>query len=183
MFRDGAIEFVNADEIARGLSPFNPAGQRMKAGKLVISRIRELIVEKKKFAIETTLSGRTLPALIRKAKENGFVVRMFYVHTTDVELNIKRIETRVIQGGHDVPSDDVRRRYGRSLHNLFHVYFDLCDIISVYDNSADTEKLIAVKGMNDTPGEEDSVMVFREHSGLWRIMKKQAGLEDEDERV
>lgn len=128
-------EFVNADEMAKGLSPFNPSGQALKAGRLVLERIAELIESKQNFAIETTLSGKTLERLVKKASQSGYHVEMHYIFCADVNINLKRIKRRVEQGGHDVPSDDVRRRYWRSLQNLISPYLSLCDTIKLYDTT------------------------------------------------
>ena len=126
-------EFVNADEMAKGLSPFNPSGQALKAGRLVLERIAELIESKQDFAIETTLSGKTLERLVKKASQSGYHVEMHYIFCADVRINISRIKRRVEQGGHDVPSDDVRRRYWRSLQNLISPYRKVCDIVKLYN--------------------------------------------------
>ncbi len=128
-------EFVNADEIARGLSPLNPVGQAMAAGRLVIKRTREMIAKKESFAIETTLAGNTLVQSIQMAKKAGYEIEMHYIFCADINVNIQRVKTRVRQGGHDVPAQDVRRRYWRSLQNYIRVYFNLCDKISVYDTT------------------------------------------------
>jgi predicted ABC-type ATPase len=136
-------EFVNADEIARGLSPFNPAGQRVAAGRLMIERIRDLIIARKSFAIETTLSGLGLVNFIKSAKKNGYRTKIHYLYISDVKINLKRIEQRVKQGGHFVPSKDVRRRYKQSLKNLFAVYERLFDAVLIYSNDEKKPVLIA----------------------------------------
>lgn len=128
-------EFVNADEIARGLSPFNPTGQAISAGKLVLKRTHELIGKKQTFAIETTLSGNHLEKIIREAHKAGFLVEMHYIFCADLRVNLARIKNRVKQGGHHVPADDVRRRYWRSLRNFLDVYCALCDKITIYDTT------------------------------------------------
>lgn len=127
-------EFVNADEIAQGLSPLNPSEQGVAAGKLVLQRIDQFIGARKSFAIETTLSGKTLVSLIRKASEFGYVIEMHYIFCSDVRINLARIKQRVKQGGHHVPADDVRRRYWRSLRNLA-PYTKVCNTIIVYDTT------------------------------------------------
>lgn len=126
-------EFVNADEIARGLSPFNPAGQALTAGRLVLARTDDLIAKGGSFAIETTLSGSHLKKIIIKARAAGYHIEMHYIFCSDIAINLKRIKNRVKQGGHHVPAADVRRRYWRSLRNFSEVYSDLCDKIYVYD--------------------------------------------------
>jgi predicted ABC-type ATPase len=169
----GVLEFVNADEIARGLSPLNPAGQRVKAGKLVIARIKELVSRGEDFAVETTLSGHGLAALLKSARRKGYRVHLYYLYTSDVRLNLKRIKYRVAQGGHDVPAKDVRRRYGRSLYNLFHIYMDLCDMINVYDSSEAAKPVLMAMG-----SKASGMTVAPAHATTWERMKK-AGLSDE----
>lgn len=129
-------EFVNADEIARGLSPFDPAKQGSEAGKIVVQRTDKLIAEGKSFAIETTLAGRTLAARIKRARKAGYIIEMHYMFCADINMNLRRITLRVKQGGHHVPADDVRRRYWRSLKNLSRVYGALCDKITLYDTTS-----------------------------------------------
>ncbi|MCB9990948.1 MAG: zeta toxin family protein [Rhodospirillales bacterium] len=128
-------EFVNADEIARGLSPMNAGGQALAAGKLVLSRTDDLIVKGRSFAIETTLSGNHLKKIIKKAHDADYIIEMHYIFCADINLNLKRIKYRVQQGGHHVPADDVRRRYWRSLKNWL-VYKNMCDIMALYDTTA-----------------------------------------------
>lgn len=129
-------EFVNADEIARGLSPLNPTGQAVAAGRLVLKRTKELIAKRESFAIETTLSGNTLLQNIVLAQKAGYAVEMHYIFCADINVNIQRVKTRVKQGGHDVPAFDIRRRYWRSLRNYVRVFHEKCDKIAVYDTTA-----------------------------------------------
>ena len=129
-------EFVNADDMAQGLSRFDPAGQALAAGRLVLKRVGDLIAGGASFAIETTLSGKTLERLIRKASKKGYHVEMHYIFCADLRINLARIKNRVKQGGHHVPADDVRRRYWRSLQNLYSPYFELCDTVTVYDTTS-----------------------------------------------
>ena len=143
--RIGLKEFVNADEIARGLSPFNPASQAVSAGKLVLKRTDRLIGQGKSFAIETTLSGHHIRKIIAKAKAAGYVVELYYLFCRDVNVNLARITNRVKQGGHHVPADDVRRRYWRSLVNFHTVYKDICDIVYLYDTTGESLVFMARK--------------------------------------
>lgn len=129
-------EFVNADEIARGLSPLNPAGQALAAGRLVIKRTDEMIAKGESFAIETTLSGHHVEKIIARARQAGYRIEMHYIFCSDININLKRIKNRVKQGGHHVPAADVRRRYWRSLRNFWTIYQCLCDIITVYDTTS-----------------------------------------------
>ena len=168
------LEFVNADEIAQGLSPLNPDGQRVRAGKLVIARMQELIAKKKNFAIETTLSGSTLAGLLLKARQQGYFISMFYIYTGDVRINIRRIRQRVAEGGHNVPAEDVKRRYVRGLHNLFHLYYDLCDRIMIYNMSGEKRPELVVQRNSRLPAIVASAFTAR-----WKKMKKDAGVHED----
>lgn len=133
--REHILEFVNADEIARGLSPLNPSGQAVRAGRLVLERMENLIESKESFAVETTLSGQGLARYLKLAKAAGYTIKMNFLYTDDIRINIKRIRERVKQGGHGVPPVDVRRRYGRGLHNFYKTYLHLCDEVGVYNTT------------------------------------------------
>lgn len=137
-------EFVNADNIAFGLSPMNPTGQAVAAGRLVSKRIDELTAKRESFAIETTLSGMAQLKKLEAAKMAGYSVEMHYIFCRDIDLNIRRVQLRVAQGGHDVPVTDIRRRYWRSLRN-YRIYYAICDKIRVYDTSDGHPKEIADK--------------------------------------
>ncbi len=129
-------EFVNADLIAKGISPFEPEGAMIEAGRILLTRVHQLIDEKVSFALETTLSGKTYLALIEKAKELGYDVRLYYIYLNSVELSLNRIADRVREGGHNVPREDVLRRYDRSLQNFFELYLPLADEWRIIDNSS-----------------------------------------------
>jgi predicted ABC-type ATPase len=139
-------EFVNADEIARGLSPFNPVGQGLASGRLVLERMDKQLEKGDSFAIETTLSGNNVRKVIGKARAVGFSVEMHYIFCADINMNLRRIKYRVMQGGHHVPAEDVRRRYWRSLKNFVKIYIGLCDRIVIYDTTAGGLQVVAEKG-------------------------------------
>jgi predicted ABC-type ATPase len=134
--------FINADLIARGLSPFDPGSGLLRAGGIVLERIAELTEARCDFAFETTLSGRAYAPLLRRMKQSGFRLHMFYLWIPSAELALLRIRDRVEGGGHNVPERDVRRRFGRSLTNLFSLYRPLLDTLHFFDNSSDTPRLI-----------------------------------------
>jgi predicted ABC-type ATPase len=129
------INFINADLIARGLSPFDPNAAMLRAGRLVLERIRESMDGKTDFAFETTLSGRAYATLIKELRQAGYRVHMFYLWVPSPELALVRIRERVVKGGHDVPARDVRRRFPRTLTNLFTLYGPLLDTLHFFDNS------------------------------------------------
>ena len=134
--------FINADLIARGLSPFDPDAGMLRAGRTVLERIAEFTEAKTDFAFETTLSGRSYAPLLRGVKKAGFQLHMFYLWIPSPDLALLRIHDRVESGGHDVPERDVRRRFGRTLGNLFTLYRPLLDTLHFFDNSSDTPRLI-----------------------------------------
>jgi predicted ABC-type ATPase len=123
----GVIRFLNADEIARGLSPLRPEAVAFKAGKLLLTELRGMIDRQETFALESTLSGRTYVKIFEKAKRSGCAIELHFVWIPDVREAISRVRQRVIQGGHDVPADDIKRRFGRSIRHLLDDYAPLAN--------------------------------------------------------
>lgn len=136
------LNFINPDLIARGLSPFDPDAGMVRAARLVLERIDEMRTARVDFAFETTLSGRTYAATLRDLRDDGYLIHMFYLWIPSPELALLRIKTRVQEGGHNVPTRDVRRRFGRTLKNLFHLYAPFIDNLQVFDNSLDEPRMI-----------------------------------------
>ena len=134
-------EFVNADAIAAGLSPFHPENVAIEAGKLMLKRIDFLIKSKKDFALETTLSSKNHFQTIKNAQEQGFEITLLFFWLNSVELAKERVKIRVSKGGHDIPPEVIARRYERGLENL-DKYCALCDDWFVYDNSNNLSELI-----------------------------------------
>ncbi len=139
-------EFVNADEIARGLSPFNPNSMAIEAGKLMLKRIKELLGRDESFAIETTLATRSYVNLVHQAQAKGYKVTLvfFWLHTP--ELALQRIAERVKKGGHDIPNTTARRRYIAGINNLFNLYAPEVDCWMIYDNSDNPRIAVAHGG-------------------------------------
>lgn len=121
------MRFVNADEIARGLSPFDPASVAFKAGRILIEECRDLTERKADFALESTLSGRGHASTIRNAKDAGYQVVLHFLWLASPEESIRRVKQRVKKGGHHVPAADIHRRYPRIMRNLIEVYLPLAD--------------------------------------------------------
>lgn len=142
------LDFLNADEMARGLSPLAPERAQIEAGRLMLARVRQFIAAGKSFAMETTLSGRTYRLLLKQAKDAGFATHLDFLVLPSVEDSIRRVANRVIQGGHSVPEADLRRRFRLGLQNLFSLYRPFCDTWNVYLN-ADDATLVA-HGTPDT---------------------------------
>jgi predicted ABC-type ATPase len=134
--------FINADLIARGLSPFDPDAGILRAGRTVLERIAEFTEAGSDFAFETTLSGRSYVPLLRGVKKAGFRLHMFYLWIPSPDLALLRIRDRVESGGHDVPARIVRRRFGRTLGNLFTLYRPLLDTLHFFDNSSAAPRLV-----------------------------------------
>lgn len=128
-------EFVNADEIAAGISPFNPEGVAIQAGRLMIDRIIHLLKEGVSFAFETTLSTRSYVKLIQQAQRRGYFVSLIFFSLQTPEQAVKRVAKRVSQGGHNIPIDVIYRRYRAGLSNLFKLYLPVVDYWALYDNS------------------------------------------------
>ena len=139
------LEFVNADEIAKGLSPFQPEKVAFESGRIMLNRIKELIVSRVDFAFETTLSTRSYIQTIRKAKSEGFQVTLIYFWLQSKELAIERVRERVKSGGHNIPIDVIERRYDKGILNLFDLYIPEIETILIFDNSEGIPELIAEK--------------------------------------
>lgn len=143
-------EFVNADEIARGLSPFNPEGVAIEAGRLMLKRIEELLKAGESFSIETTLATRSYLSLVKRAQERGYKVNLLYFWLNTVELAINRVTERVAEGGHNIPEDIIRRRYQAGLNNLFLIYMSVVDYWLLIDNSHTPHSRIAERKKEGT---------------------------------
>jgi predicted ABC-type ATPase len=128
-------EFVNADSIAAGLSPFQPETVSFHAGRIMLNRIKELIKEKETFAFETTLTTRSYINLLNEAKKHKYKIVLFYYWLNSVELALARIADRVKKGGHNIPKEVVIRRYERSLNNLVNLFMPISDVWYILDNS------------------------------------------------
>ena len=135
-------EFVNADEIAKGLSPFQPQTVAFEAGRIMLNRINELLEQQVDFAFETTLSSLTYQHTIKRAQEKGYFVTLIFFWLESIELAKERVKIRVKQGGHSIPEDVIERRYKRGLKNYFEIYINLCDSSMLFQSSI--ENLIFV---------------------------------------
>ncbi|MBQ6082829.1 MAG: zeta toxin family protein [Bacteroidales bacterium] len=148
-------EFVNADEIARGLSPFNPDGMAVEAGKLMLKRIDELLQKEESFSIETTLSTRSYFKLVETAHQKGYNVTLLYFWLESPEQAIERVAERVSKGGHGIPKDVIIRRYWAGLNNLFDIYMPIVDSWILVNNSQTPRIIVALGGKNHTTKIED----------------------------
>jgi len=138
-------EFVNADEIARGLSPFQPEKVAIDAARIMIERLNELIYENQNFAFETTLSSISHQNKIAIARKKGYKITMLFFWLRTIELAQKRVKIRVSEGGHNVDSKVIERRYNKGIKNLFDIYLSIVDICYIFDNSEGLQELVAKK--------------------------------------
>ena len=135
-------EFVNADEIAKGLSPFKPEEVAVEAGKLMLQRIDVLLSRHVTFAIETTLATRSYKKLVERAKESGYKVILLFFWLSSPEMAEMRVAQRVASGGHNIPTDVIYRRYWAGLQNLFEIFVPIVDLWSLYDNNAEVQPIV-----------------------------------------
>jgi len=138
-------EFVNADEIAKGLSPFQPETVSFEAGRIMLNRINELLKNNETFAFETTLSTKSYKNRILKAKKQGYTITLLFFWLNNIKLAKERVKTRVKEGGHNIPENIIERRYLKGINNLFDIYFPIIENILIFDNSFGKHKLIAHK--------------------------------------
>ena len=120
-------EFVNADEIARGLSPFNPESVAIEAGRLMLQRIEDLLAKDETFSIETTLATKSYINLVRRAQAKGYSVKVLFFWLNSPELAMRRVAERVAKGGHNIPEPIIRRRYVTGIRNLFLLFMKEVD--------------------------------------------------------
>ena len=141
-------EFINADEIARGISPLNPEKASIEAGRFMLTKIDKLIASKKEFAFETTLATKSYVKTIQLAKQEGYRIVLVFFWLDSVELAIERVKTRVLEGGHNIPKPVILRRYYSGLLNLFNLYIPICDYWMIFDNSTAPSELVAEGNLN-----------------------------------
>ncbi len=145
-------EFINADEIARGLAPLHPESVALTASKLMLKRFKELLETGESFAFETTAAGTNYVKHLKAAKSKGYEISLTFLWLVSPKQAVKRVLQRVRQGGHHVPEEAVARRYYAGLKNLLIHYMPLADSVLIVDNSSEEslKKLIARKNMNSS---------------------------------
>ncbi|MDB4920849.1 zeta toxin family protein [Mucilaginibacter sp.] len=159
-------EFVNADSIAAGLSPFNPDNVAIQAGRIMLSRIDALLKNGDDFAIETTLATKSYVSLIKNARTIGYKITMVFFWLRSPQEAKQRVATRVSKGGHHIPDEIVDRRYFKGIYNLRHLYIAICDYWAVFNNEAGSPELVISGEFNQ------SQMIF--NSDIWDVIKKQS---------
>lgn len=141
--------FVNADEIADGLSPQHPESEIVRASRLMLERVDQLIARGEDFALETTLATRSLAIILDQARERGYRIGLFYFWLRSPELAVRRVALRVASGGHNVPEETIVRRYHQGMKNLRNIYIPRADSWVIVDNS-DTEGIPVAEGDVET---------------------------------
>ncbi len=159
-------EFVNADNIAYVISPWNMEGAAIEAGRLMLHRIAELMEKREDFAIETTLATRSYVGQVKKAKALGYTVTLLYIWIESTDMAMDRVATRVTKGGHNIPDEVVVRRYYKGLSNLFNLFVPICDEWVIANNSRENLDIIA-------SGQKNLVHII-ENNEIWGIIQKQA---------
>jgi len=160
----GVKEFVNADEIARGLSPFNPEGVAFEAGRIMLQRLDQLIEARKSFAFETTLSTKSYVGLVKKCRELGYSVHLIFLWLTSPEFAIERVRSRVLKGGHNIPDDVIRRRYYKGLWNFVNLFMPLCNTWIVAENTESSPRSIA-------EGRGNEIDLITDHELWFKILE------------
>ena len=141
----GCKEFINADEIAKGLSPFQPESVAVQAGRIMLARMDELLQKGETFAFETTLATKSYKQKIEWAQANGYEVTLLFFWLDSPNIAKKRVAQRVAEGGHNIPLETIERRYYNGIANLFTIYIDMVNICYIFDNSEGRKELIAQK--------------------------------------
>jgi len=142
------LRFLNADEIARGLSPLKPSAGAVRAARLLLTQVDECLRRRETFALESTLSGKTYILLFRRARQLGYEIELHYLWLSSPAQAIARVRQRVQQGGHHVPAGDIRRRFKRSLAHLLDDYLPLATRWAVWDSRSLPAKRLAISGEN-----------------------------------
>jgi predicted ABC-type ATPase len=151
-------EFVNADEIAKGLSPFQPEKVSIQAGRIMLNRMKDLIDSNADFGFETTLASKSYVHFIKEAQLKGYFVTLVYFWLNSPELAIERVKARVISGGHDVPEAIIRRRYTAGKLNLHKLFLPICDYWMIIDNSEPPFQVIGEGFKNENIVINDSIV-------------------------
>ena len=143
------LEFVNADLIASGLSPFSPERAAMRAGRLMLERIHFLADRGTDFGFETTLSGKGYVRFLKNLKRRSYRIYLYFLWVDNVDIALERVADRVQRGGHNVVEEIVRRRFNRGLANFFKLYRPLLDLWAIFDNSTEHPVMIACEEDED----------------------------------
>ncbi|MCQ2186087.1 MAG: zeta toxin family protein [Bacteroidales bacterium] len=144
-------QFVNSDEFAKALSPFNPGAASIKAGRLMMRKVMYLMARNQTFSIETTLATRALVKIVQRAQARGYEVTILYFWLSSPQKAIERVRSRVRAGGHDIPEEVIKRRYYMGLDYLFNYYIPVCDHWILADNSKPPFRVLAQGNKGEEP--------------------------------
>lgn len=164
----GIDKFVNADQIAAGLSGFNPESAAFRAGRIMLKRLHELAAQRESFAFETTLASRSFAPFIQKLKKRGYKFHLIFLWLADVELAKARVASRVAAGGHDIPEEILERRYRRGIENFFALYQALADKWHLYDNGPEFFPKLVAHGKGKR-------VIRVESKKIWNTIKQSYG--------
>ncbi|NEZ54143.1 zeta toxin family protein [Adonisia turfae] len=159
--------FINADLIAAGLAPLAPESQLLAASRIFLTEIKARVTARQNFAFETTLAGRTYLKLIRQLRSDGWRVELIYLALPNMAMSRMRVAERVAHGGHDIPLEDIERRFPRSLHNLLTEFGGITDRTRCFMNSGEVPELVFVQ-----QGSDRTIV----NAGLFNILRQEAGL-------
>ena len=166
-------EFVNADLIAAGLSPFSPETAAFEAGRIMLRRLRELANRREDFSFETTLSGRAYAPLLREFRSAGYRVRLDFLWIPHLDITRNRVRQRVTKGGHNIPDEVQQRRFHLGIRHLAELYRPLIDSWRLYDNTGDHPHLVAAEENGRLRIVDATRLAFIERAAQIRFMPDQ----------
>ena len=155
-------EFVNSDEFAKGLSPFDPSKASIQASRFMLMKIRYLLKRQQDFAIETTLATRTLLKTAKQAQSAGYTVTLLYFWLNSPDMAVERVRARVEAGGHNIPEETIRRRYSRGIYYFFNFYAPISERWILADNSQIPFRVIA-------EGSKDEIVNIKDHETYAKV--------------
>ena len=155
-------EFVNSDEFAKGLSPFDPSKASIQASRFMLMKIRYLLKRQQDFAIETTLATRTLLKTAKQAQSAGYTVTLLYFWLNSPDMAVERVRARVEAGGHNIPEETIRRRYSRGIYYFFNLYAPISESWILADNSQIPFRVIA-------EGSKDEIVNIKDHETYAKV--------------
>jgi predicted ABC-type ATPase len=173
----GCKEFVNSDEFAKGLSPFDPSKASIQASRYMLMKIRYLLKRGQDFAVETTLATRTLLKIVKQAQAAGYTVTLLYFWLNSPELAIARVRARVEAGGHNIPEETIVRRYHTGIYYFFNLYAPISERWILADNSQIPFRVVAEGTKNEilTIRDEDSYQKIKAIADEWQKMEEENG--------
>lgn len=172
-------QYVNSDEFAKSLSPYNPSAASLKAGRFMLMKIKYLMDSGQTFGIETTLATRTLTKLVSRAQAKGYEVTVLYFWLSSPQMAIERVRKRVASGGHNIPEEVIKRRYYMGLEYLFDTYIPICDHWILADNSTMPFTVIALGNR----GEQPIIKDVRKYEIIRTITESARKLSDENSKI